>query len=380
MKKLIYLFSFLVLFLLNSCITDSIEEAVKALDRLEIDIKNSSGDIKAELENWQKDLPNEVRSLIDDDIQKLSANMIGSIGAETRCNVDFLRNRFIQSVENIKRKLLKEPPIYLKPCFCTIDLPSINPNAEPKSLENLKIYGYDFDSPDPSKKLMQVVLIGDGNLSKIIDEKFVGRTTNYEMTINITDILPEIASNKYHKIKFFWNGDSKSMAEILIMKWQPQNLIKQFLPRNFAWYPPHTGGDCDLDTKQGNWANGKIQIQFRINGNELQARLFYDVMEFGGDNTRFGVNAAGEASAWGPWNTLYTNDNNDYELVSYSPAAPDRYSFSVTDQGSKDYYQAGSAVSEFVAYIDRKGDDCGYCHVEVFFNNMDVILRRKQPR
>jgi hypothetical protein len=380
MKKLIVLLCLFQLVLLVGCFDDAIKEAVRQLDNLEQTFNNKSGDLTTELENWRKQLPDEVHALIDDDVQKLATNIIGSTGAETRCTVDFLRDRFKQSIKNIERRLLKQPIVYEKPCFCTVDQPALNPNDELKTIETIKLYGYDFNNLDPSKKPMQAVLVGDGGISKPIDEKFIGRTTNYAMVIDVADILPDIASNKYNKIKFLWNGDSKGMSEILILKWLPENLITSFQPRSFSWFPPHTGGDGDLDTKQGNWANGQIEIQFRVQENMLQARLFYDVMEFGGDNTRFGVNGNGEASAWGPWNTLYTNDDPHYDLIGYSPSAPDRYHFSVFDQGAKDYFQAGSSVLKFVAYVDQKGDDVGYCHVDVLFNPMDAILKRKQPK
>jgi hypothetical protein len=377
-KLMVYLSSFFLLFLLTGCVEDPVKQALSQLDDLQKAINNKTGDVTAEIDKLQKDLPDEVRSLIEVDIQKLSRDVIGSTATETRCTVNFLRDRFSQSVENIKLKLQRKPMISHKPCFCTVDLPQIDPSSDAKSIQSLNFYGYDFDNLDSSKQLMKAVLVGDST-SKVIDEKYIGRTTSYQMVINIADILPEIASNKYHKIKIFWNGDSTKLSEALISEWKPQTKFDPFQPRTFSWYPPHTGGDCDFDTGPDNWANGQVQLDMRVNGNVIEGRLFYDVMEFGGDNTRVGVNGNGEASAWAPWNTIYTNADPRYELIGFSPAAPPRYPFVVTDHGPKHYYQGGSAVEQFEAFVDEKGCDVANCHVDVLFNNVKAVLRQKQP-
>src|SRR4051794_37478473 len=105
MKQAIYLlfFFFLGLRLFGF---NPVKRALAELDDLKIILSEKSGDLTTELEKWRQDLPRDVRSLIEDDIQKLSRDIIGATGSETRCTLDFLRNRFIQGVENIKAKLL----------------------------------------------------------------------------------------------------------------------------------------------------------------------------------------------------------------------------------------------------------------------------------
>lgn len=364
--------------------TDAVDKALSELNNLEKIITERTGDLTTELEKWRADLPKEARSLINDDIEKLSQDIIGSTGKETRCTVDFLRDRFKQSVENIKAKLTGGKVVYQKPCFCTINMPMINPNADEKTLQTLSFYGYDFNNPDSSKKLMKVVLVGDST-SREINENFIGRTSNYQVVINVADILPEIASNKYHKIKIFWNGDSTGLSESVLSQWKPDIKFDPFQPRSFSWFPPHTAGDGDFDTDPGNWANGAVQLEMRVNGENIEARLFYDVMEFGGDNTRVGIgidpktNQVTEATAWGPWTPIYTNINPKYELTGFSPGPPARYPFKVVDHGPKDYHQGGTAVEEFKAFVDEKGDDVANCHVDVIFNPMHAVLKQKQP-
>lgn len=366
------------LFLLSGC--DTVKQALSELDDLKIILNKESGDVTTELEKWRKDLPDNVRNLINDDIQKLSENIIGSTGRETKCTFDFLRDRFKQSVDNIKHKLLGETLVYQKPCFCTVDLPMINPNSNSKTLQSINFYGYDFNNLDSSKKLMKVVLVGDSS-SVEISENYIGRTSNYQIIVNLIDILPEVASNKFHKMKIFWNGDSTGLSEALISKWNADTKLDPFQPQTIIWYPPHAGGsDTELDTDPGNWANGQIELQLRVNGNNIEGRAFYDVMEFGGDNTRFGINARGEASAWGPWTSIYTNADAEYELIGFSPAAPNRFLFAVTDHISpKHYYQGGTAVAQFETFVDQDGDDRGFPHVNVLFNEMKAILKQKQP-
>jgi hypothetical protein len=380
MKALLHITILFLLSTLSGCIGDPIKQALSELDDLKIILDKDLGDIKTEMEKWRTELPEEVRNLINDDIQKLSRDIVGATGAETKCTIDFLRARFKQSVENIKSKLLGRRIVYQQPCFCTLNLPMINPNSESKSIESIIFYGYDFNNRDSSNKLMKVVLVGDSS-SREIDENYIGRNSNYQITINLIDILPEIASNKYHKLKIFWNGDSTSLSEAIISEWNPETKFDPFKPNALQFYPPHTGGnDTELDTKPGNWANGQVELQLRVNGNNIEGRVFYDVMEFGGDNTRFGIDGNGEARAWGQWTPIYTNVKPNYELIGFSPAAPTRYPFAVTDHNSpKHFYQGGSAVSQFEAFVDQEGDDRGYPHVNVLFNEMKAVLRQKPP-
>lgn len=380
MKVLLNLTFFFLLSTLSGCIGDPVKQALSELDDLKIILDKDLGDIKTEMEKWRTELPEKVRNLINDDIQKLSRDIIGATGAETKCTIDFLRARFIQSVENIKSRLLGRPMVYQQPCFCTLNLPMINPNRESKSIESIIFYGYDFNNPDSSNKLMKVVLVGD-SVSREIDENYIGRNSNYQITINLIDILPEIASNKYHKLKIFWNGDSTRLSEALISKWNPETIFDPFKPGPLQRYPEHTGGrDSELDSDPGNPARGQVELQLRVNGNSIEGRIFYDVMEDDGDNTRFGVDGNGEARAWGPWTPIYTSVKSGYELIGFSPAAPPRYPFAVTDHNSpKHFYQGGTAVSQFEAFVDQKGDDLGYPHVNVLFNEMHAVLRQKQP-
>lgn len=380
MKLMLHLLIASLLLVTSGCFKDPVKQALSELDDLKIILDKDLGSIKTEMEKWRTELPEKVRNLINHDIDRLSRDIIGATGAETKCTIDFLRARFIQSVDNIKARLLGTKIVYQQPCFCTLNLPMINPNNSPTSIEKIIFYGYDFNNLDSSNKLMKVVLVGD-SLSKEIDDTYIGRNSNYQITINLIDILPEIASNKYHKLKIFWNGDSTSLSEALISKWNPETTFDPFKPNAMQFYPPHSGGsDTELDTNPGNWANGQVELQLRVNGNIIEGRVFYDVMEFGGDNTRFGINVNGEGRAWSSWTPIYTNAKENYELIGFSPAAPGRFFFAVSDHNSpKHFYQGGSAVSQFEAFVDQKGDDRNFPHVNVLFNEMKAVLKQKQP-
>src|ERR1700684_619063 len=135
---LISLFSF------SGC--DKINRALNQLDDLKTIFSDKSGDVLTEMQKWRNDLPKDVRSLINDDVEKLSKDVIGSLGSETKCSFDFLRDRFKQTVDNIKLKIQGWRQKNYKPCFCTLNMPLLDPNANSKSIQALSFYGYDFFS------------------------------------------------------------------------------------------------------------------------------------------------------------------------------------------------------------------------------------------
>lgn len=376
--------------LLSSCnpFKSDIEKALNTIDKTVSKMNSANADWQSIVKNLSKDLPNEVRSIIGNDLNIIVHDMIGAAGTEVMCNMDFIKKRTINSLLNLKAKLIYKAPRILPPGgFCTLNISAINLNASPESWRLLSIYGYDLNALDRNNKMVQLALIGKDTL-KFIDEALIGRTTNYQLTLNLGALLPDLIENKYDKIQLFWNGDPKGMPQVLIQKWTAQTKVIYFLPSPIVFVPPFSGGgpDRDFNTKANNVTNGRTNVEFRVSKSTIEARVFMDAMESGGDNTRVGVSIdpatkqETEATAWGPWTRIYTLDDPQWEIKEFTSNIQTPLNFTVASQGPKLYPMGGGSVSHYTVDIDQNGDEAGfYTKVTVDWNKLSLLLIQKKP-
>jgi len=92
--------------LLTSCGScDSIDEAISVIDRGIEDITSESSSWQTVLQRVAMNLPNDISNTIRQDAQQLASRSIAEAGIEFRCNVDFLGDRAIRSLQQLKAEL-----------------------------------------------------------------------------------------------------------------------------------------------------------------------------------------------------------------------------------------------------------------------------------
>jgi hypothetical protein len=331
------------------------------------------------LNGLKKDLPDDARDMIGNDLKILSNDVIGATASGLICSTDAIKNGAIQTLRNLKAKALGKKFFIPKPEFCTLNMASIDLNSDPKSRNTLTFYGFNLFNADTSNRLIQAVLIGDST-KKIIEEKYIGRNTNYQLSINLNSLIADLVENKYNKIQLYWNGDTAKMPQVLIQKWKAKTDVKEFLPTPISFIPPHIGAsDLDFDTDNGNPAVGNIRVEFNVTPTSVLARVHMDAMEFGGDNTRVG-GPDNEATSWSPWTPIYTLTNKNFEIKELSPNTTSKQELLIASQGQKLYSMGGGSVAYYTVDLDQGGDEAGtYTKVVVTWNTLSVILLEKKP-
>jgi hypothetical protein len=367
--------------LLSSCKSaiEKIDEAENSINKISAAGQSQGSQYADILNHLTKDLPAEAHELISNDLKVLTNDAVGASATGALCSVDVLKHGVSRTLDNLKLKLLRKKVMPIKPEFCTLSMASIDLNSDEKSRNTLSIYGFNLYNPDISNNLIQVALIGD-NVKKQIDEKYIGRNTNYLLSVNLNSLAPELVSNKYNKIQLYWNGDSTKMPQALIQKWKPKTDVKEFTPTPITFIPPKIGsGDCDFDTKPGNPIVGNIHVEFNIQPTYVEARVHMDAMEFGGDNTHVG-GPDNYPSSWSPWTRIYTLTKDNFEIQQLAPNTSSKQELLVDSQGQKLYFMGSGAVSNYTVDLDQPGCEAGtYTKVVVTFNQLSVILIEKRP-
>lgn len=375
----------LVLFTACEMFMSKIDRALNSIDKGIATLATQSTSWENTINKIANDLPHEVHDLIGNDLKILANDIVGTTGGEFKCSIDFVRNRAIHTLQNLKLKLQGKPFKNLPPEFCTVNISSIDLNSDPISRNTLNIYGYDLYSQDTAKMQIKAALLGE-NIKMEINENYIGRVTNYQLSINLNALLPILIENKFDKIQTYWNGDTVRMPQILIQKWKAKTQIEAFTPQPSTFVPPFSGqGDRDFNTQSGNVTNGRIMVRFEKGKNSIDAFIFMDAMEFGGDNTRVGIsidpatNQVTERTAWSNPIRIYTVADNKYEIQDFSPNTSSELLIRIDSKGPKLYFMGGGSVSSYTVDLDHEGDDAGtYTRVEVAWNNFSVNLIEKK--
>lgn len=189
--------------LLTSCddvnkITDTIKDAQKAL-------VDQSIAIQATMTKLEKDLRDEGRSAIAQEVQSLAQRSVATAGSELRCDAQFLREQMIEGLNQIIDKVTNPkhsaPP--LTEYFCQavpeqIDL-SLRPEIQNRKI--LSFYGYNLDAGG----VKPFVLDASGHEREVPGEA-VASPTHYLVTVNISPTGGVEFTDRDQQLVFYLNG------------------------------------------------------------------------------------------------------------------------------------------------------------------------------
>ncbi|MDH5728033.1 MAG: hypothetical protein OEZ58_03520 [Gammaproteobacteria bacterium] len=417
----------LIMFLLSACgLIDGIKGIGGGLDKIGNSVENATriidngiADIGADSTRWRNvlqevatNLPSEISETIRIDAQNLVSRSVALSGAELRCNFDFLGARAIGNLQNLKAKLLGKSVRPLPPAFCQVVPDSIALRVKPERWETITLYGYDLDheaasvsgpgnatllkkdialasiplrktrvdpklttikSIDEKARLIHFYLqTTDGNYYPIHETR-IGRTTHYQITLNVADLAKELYEKDIAKIVSFWGSSAKGMPEIVIGSWQPRQ--RRFdIPASTTYYmPPNTAGDADFHTGTGKHMSVDVRGVLDISDTSVKSRVYMKAKEERSDWTT--------ASGWSNWGTIFTPDKG-WKIVDVNPKASSKQTANIDDhQNPKTYNRpSGEVVTRFTVRGDRKGDDAGvFTDVNVQWRTLSVLVEEEAP-
>jgi hypothetical protein len=143
---------------------ENLEKVIQTFDKGINTLGSESRSWQSVLENVQKQLTQDVKSTIKNEITDLIKTGIASVGEEGRCNADFVGQRSRHALIEIRNELAKEvnelakqvgqqeriplkPVEILEPAVCIVNPSSIDVarvDLEREGLNKLEISGYDF--------------------------------------------------------------------------------------------------------------------------------------------------------------------------------------------------------------------------------------------
>ena len=357
---------------------DVAQKAVEVIDRGIVDIQADQGNWQLILQRVASDLPQELQSTIRTEATQLAQRSIAAAGVEFRCNVDHLSRRAIQGLQRLKAMVTnaKATPPSLGPAFCHAIPEVIRLADSPERRATVTLAGYDMDHKDAAGRPCGVVLHTADGRQIPLDENRVGRTTHYQLTLNVagTDFENLVTAQKAVKLKISWNGKTDGLPEVLLIPKQaesPRTRTERASPGEVHLTPKHVGGDKDFDTDGGKPMTVRVIGETRQDGNRIMARVYMWAREGGGDRTR--------VEGWSDWKVAYTAPSG-WAVKRATPLGRTDHSLPIARHGQVLAPQpAGEVVGRFAIFGDQGGDEAGsYTRVEARFNPVAVDLEQQR--
>lgn len=365
--------SFAVLASACSCIpTDPIKQATDVIDNGISDITQNSEDWQSILQRVADDLPEGISEAVRVDAQNLATRAIATTGTEFRCNVDFLGNRAVQALQRLKATILNQNPPPLPPAFCQVSPDSIDLKVSPEHWSTASLYGYDLDHADSNGAKVKVMLLSPAGTS-VLPEDRIGRTTHYQLTINLGNMARDLYTNRTSKIVVSWNNSTEGYPEIVVVPWEPKTKVEtKPIGATGPYTPPRTGGDADFDTDDDEPTDVTVRGNILISATTVKTQVSMYAREREPDHTT--VNGASA------WSTAYEAPQG-WQIDSVIPKVNSVNTSSVTTHGRTRYDRPGGEIVEyFEVWVDRSGDEAGtYTSVTAHWRTLTVTLRETTP-
>lgn len=349
-----------------------IEEAIRILDRAINELQEDFTNLEAVVTRVAHDFPEQVNETVRTSLQHLALRIVGQVGVEFRCNIDFLGARVLSVLIALRTELLGGPPAEpLPPALCSAVPAQISLRDAAENRSEVSFYGYDLDHRDRNGNLVQVALLRRNGERYVVPESAVGRTSHYQITLNAQLVACELRDAV--KIQLLYDGvPMGAQGEVTVSPWLPRMTETPWNFGVFPLYPDHTGGDGDLFSHDNEPFLVVVRVEFRItpDRHRIEMRGFLRLFEERDDWT--------ELSRESSWEVGYQAPPNQV-IVGFTPNAGTSVEAQVNYQGVILLNRpAGEVVSSITVWGDRDGDEPGWSHMDVHFHQVMVQLLEEQ--
>ncbi|MGG9959984.1 hypothetical protein [Ferruginibacter sp. SUN106] len=337
----------------------SVNDLTAAERRIDANVANSVEVLKG----IKDDYPKEVKSIINNDIDRLLKTTIGTAGTEFRCEADFLRKRIKLGIQNtiikLKNLLVKKggtpaPLLTFPPSFCNCNPEQIDLNEA--NTKPLIIFGYDFDN---FKKIKVMATAMDGSKKDI--SQLLAKPSDYSLTLGTND---QSNFKDFNKVEFFFNDTS--LYSLLIIPKAPQfcheeDKVISPVPQSINFFAIGCGGDPeyagDVDV------NISARLELSTDQKSINCHISFRANESDGDTRG-----------------CYEGD----QIVYTAPTGfkikniltPKIFGLAYTQKGNDPLPVGGNGfVVNGTVRADHKGDDVpGYTGAQLNLANITVAL------
>ncbi len=355
--------------------SSSIDKATEVIDNGIRDITQNSEAWQSILQRIANDLPQDISETIRVDAQSLATRAIATTGVEFRCNVDFLANRAIQALKRLKAMLLNQNPPPLPPAFCQVDPSSIDLKVSPDHWSTVILYGYDFDHTDTSGAKFKIMLIDNQGHTSYLPEDRIGRTTHYQVTLNLGNMARDLYVRKITKLIVSWGGKTEGYPQIVVIPWEARSktLTAVSIGSTGPYTPPHVGsGDLDFYTKNDRPTTVEVRGEINIQLTRILNRVTMHAREDHSDYT--------EVNGISPWAVAYQAPEG-WQISDVTPRDNSIHNASVTVHGRLVFNRPGGEIVDyFEVWVDQDGDDAGtYTKVTAHWRPLNITLPEIMP-
>ncbi|MCI0579339.1 MAG: hypothetical protein L0332_19355 [Chloroflexi bacterium] len=339
---------------ISNTIDESTDKTVAVLDEAIVDLADESADWQIVLQDTIAQLTDETQQTLRNDITNLLRRAPAVVGAEFRCDVDFVRLRVRQDLIRIRASLLGIELEPKEPTFCSVVPLAVDAALVPSDLNLVEFYGYDFDTTPVQ------VLMRNGN-QDIDVSSFLDRPTHYHMTLNLGGNGVQLSPDS-QRFVLRWNDQEISTIAVI----QPATPVcgtetREFKPAAISYLPPHTRGDREYS---GNGPRVTASVELVYTDTSVNAVVTMTAEETKSDWTT----ASGSETF-----TLYTPDPG-FKIQQIVGEV--NSSFNYIDSDHEDDVFAGSGpVASYTFSGDDEGSDAGvHTAVTMTFNQIRVEL------
>lgn len=372
---------------------DPVQQAISVIDDGENDINTGSADWQTVLQRVAKDLPEGISQDIRVDAQNIADRSVARTGIEFRANVDFLNRRAIENLEYLKAELLGKKPRALPPALDHVIPISIDLNDQPSKWSTISYIGYDLDHLDSHGRLFGVYAVDDnGNIYKFPEDR-IGRTTHYEVTLNVGGLAKWLSDKKIRKIFYNWNGSEDPQGEIVINPWIPKIDNSPVIRSSESTFvPPYIFTDAGLgffiptDDFKLEDEPMTVNITARVYRTNTEILTYLSMTAYQSPYVRPPFPIPSYPYVTGIQSgSLYTAPRG-WEIIDVQPSVPSESVLyqQITTKGINEYsLPAGEVVNKFTVWGDKveDGPEAGsWTRVIAHWNEFHVTLREMYPQ
>ncbi|NJO17825.1 MAG: hypothetical protein HC877_19470 [Thioploca sp.] len=347
-------------------ISGSINNAVNIIDEGIQRFDRGQRDWQGILKDVSRDLERVGEQTISKAVSGISEGIVLT-GIETKCTVDFLRDRVKEDLIRLKGVLTGETPVLI-PKLCvpnpsTIDFISVK-NGQQKAI---KIDGYNLDV-----NKIEVALVDNfGNESDISSS--LTTPSPYLITLNLSDNRINLSQDSQKVVFKLSNETRKTISEISIIQPPKKELYVnlQLLTnssREIAYFIPPKVGQGDSDFHKRVDIITKVELHISNDRNKIEARLYMRAYEGRHDWTK--------SEGYSNWEEVYRTEPG-WELTRIF--SPPFETFQYLDETCchTDLHWGKNLVELWTILGDTDGSEAGTrTGVSVSFKQVQVELQR----
>lgn len=406
------LVSLLPLLFVSAC--PPIPSVVKdPVDQIEADLQQALSAINTNSQQWQavvKDLDQRIGGLqgqvdetLRNDVATLAGRSTANLFGQAGCTVERYSGQAKQSIQGMlsRYKQLKKnhclelsggkvvvadrseckvartsvPPLMCAEEPSTVDL-SV---ADAGSWSTVTLHGFGMDELDSAGRRFEVVMVDEAERVWPIPEARIARNTHFKATFSLVGLGKDLYQRKINKIRFRWGSSGQMLGEILVLPWQPKEMVaNQPMGVSPPLVPTLVGGDRDFYTKPDRPTDFVHKAWLRISpdSTKLIGQTSMSAIERVETNPRNKTIAQGTSAE----QIMYTAPVG-WKIASFSPNLDaEATGYTVDHVCPAARTTPVSQVASFLDCIDGGGDDVGATTQQITNWRMQAIqLRQAAP-